>query len=93
MFKIIFVSLIFFVFVHGDDIILTSQENMILKTVMRVDGYIDEELYNEFWKELRPRVKKSDLNEVRQLLLDNAMNIHVIVWSCLKQSIHRKESL
>ena len=92
MFKIIFASLIFFVFVHGDDVLLTHKEEMILKTVMRVDGYIDEELYNEFWKELRPRANKSNLDEVRQLLLNGVMNIQLTLWKCVKKSVVEKKT-
>ncbi len=87
MFKIIFVSLIFFIFVHGDDVLLTPKEEMIMKTVMRVDGYINEELYNEFWKELRPRAKKSNLDEVREFFLNGAMDTQLILWRCVKKSI------
>ena len=92
MFKIIFVSLIFFVFVQGDDVLLTPKEEMILKTVMRVDGYINEELYNEFWKELRPRANKSNLDEIQQLLLNEAMSIQLILWKCVKKSVVEKKT-
>ena len=91
MFKIIFVSLIFFIFLHGDDVLLTPKEEIILKTVMRVDGYINEELYNEFWRELRSRAKKSNLDEVREFILNGAMNTQLILWRCVKKSVVEKK--
>jgi hypothetical protein len=91
MFKIIFVSLIFFIFAQGDDVLLTPKEQMILKTVMRVDGYIDEELYNEFWRELRPRAKKSNLDEIRQFILNGARDTQLILWRCVKKSVVEKK--
>ena len=92
MIKIVLASLIFFISVHADDIMLTPKEQAIFKTVLRIDGYINEELYNEFWKELRPRASKSDLNEIRQLLLNGAMNIQLTLWKCVKKSIMEKKT-
>ncbi len=92
MIKIILAGLIFFISAYGDDIMLTPREQAIFQTVLRVDGYINEELYNEFWKELRPRASKSDLNEIRQLLLNGAMNIQLTLWNCVKKSIVEKKT-
>lgn len=92
MIKIILASLIFFTSIYADDIILTPKEQAIFQTVLRVDGYINEELYNDFWKELRPRANKSDLDEIRQLILNGAMNIQLTLWNCVKKSIAEKKT-
>ena len=92
MIKIILASLMFFISAYADDIMLTPREQAIFQTVLRVDGYINEELYNEFWKELRPRASKSDLDEIRQLLLNGAMDIQLTLWKCVKKSIVEKKT-
>lgn len=92
MMKIILASLMFFISVYADDIMLTQREQVILKTVLNVDGYIDEGLYNEFWKELRFRAKKSDLDEIQDFFLNGAMNTQLILWACVKKSIKEKKA-
>ena len=92
MIKIILASLMLFVAVNADDIMLTPREQVIMTTVLNVDGYINEDLYNEFWKELRPRAKKSDLDELQQFLLEGAMNTQIILWNCVKKSIKEKKA-
>ena len=91
MIKIILASLMLFISAYADDVMLTQREHIILQTVLRVDGYIDENLYNEFWKDLRPRAKKSDLNEVRQSILNGALNTQLILWNCFKKGIKEKK--
>jgi len=92
MIRILLVSVMFFLSIYADDVLLTPREQAILKTVLRVDGYINEELYNDFWKELRPRVKKSDLDKIREFLLNEAVNTQLILWGCVKKSISEKKT-
>ncbi len=91
MIKIILASLMFYISAYADDIMLTPREQVIFQTVLNVDGYIDEELYNEFWKELRPRAKKSDLDEIRKSFLNGTMDAQLILWGCVKKSIKEKK--
>jgi len=88
--KVIFIVFSFFIFLSAEDTILTPHEQLVFKTVSNVDGYIDEDLYNEFWKDLRVRVKKDEIAKLKQSLPELQKN-QMLIWQCVRTTTITKK--
>ncbi|MGB5964153.1 MAG: hypothetical protein WBG65_01335 [Sulfurimonadaceae bacterium] len=75
---------------QATDYHITEEQKTSMKTVLRVDGYIDEALYNSFWKDIRGKVPESEIEELRTFI-PMAQKTQLAIWKAVGKSIEQKK--
>ncbi len=72
------------------DVILNEKQQKIIVTVLSVDGYISEELYNEFWEDIRGTEDEKKMKN-EELFIPEAHKTQLIIWQSAKKSLEQKK--
>lgn len=70
---------------------LTSEQTIIIQTILSHDGYIDEQLYNSFWNGFKnPKIKKEiiDKKNLKQMLIIS-QKLQYEFFTSIKKSIEQ----
>ena len=71
----------------NDDILINNDKIEIVRIILSADGYIDENLYNIFWKNLRKTTTSKQIEDLKKYFKLNIKDIQVTIWKCVKNSI------
>lgn len=80
----------FFFVLSVINVYATEKANEILRVVMNADGYINEQLYNVYWKQFKVKPSSSELTKIKRISTVAIQNQYHI-WSAAKLSAKNKK--
>lgn len=80
----------FFFVLSVINVYATEKANEILGVVMNADGYINEQLYNDYWKQFKVKPSSSELTKIKRISTVAIQNQYHI-WSAAKLSAKNKK--
>lgn len=80
----------FFFILSVINVYATEKANEILRVVMNADGYINEQLYNDYWKQFKVKPSSSELTKIKRISTVAIQNQYHI-WSAAKLSAKNKK--
>ena len=80
----------FFFVLSVINVYATEKANEILGVVMNADGYINEQLYNVYWKQFKVKPSSSELTKIKRISTVAIQNQYHI-WSAAKLSAKNKK--
>ena len=80
----------FFFILSVINVYATEKANEILRVVMNADGYINEQLYNVYWKQFKVKPSSSELTKIKRISTVAIQNQYHI-WSAAKLSAKNKK--
>lgn len=88
--KFVWLSILLVTITYSKEFVFSPAEENAIKTVLRSDGYINKNIYDQFWKDLRRRTNQNDIDSMRKIIPE-AQYTQIILWEAVKKSIMLKK--